>query len=78
MALYNDIDGADAAPTAAQSAALAKLAQQFPGVLERWTKLKATDIAAVNRELKAANLTEIQVSAKPQQEEDSDDSDDVG
>ena len=76
--LYNDIDGADAAPTAAQSAALAKLAQQAPGVIERWGKLKSADIAAVNRELKAANLSPIQVSAKPPQQEEDDDSDDIG
>jgi hypothetical protein len=74
--LYGEIDSADAAPTAAQSAALAKIGHDYPVVMERWNKLKATDIAAVNRELKAANLAEIQISSKPAQEEDSDDSDD--
>jgi hypothetical protein len=33
-------------------------------------------VAAVNRELKAATLTEIQVSSKPAHEEDADDFDD--
>jgi hypothetical protein len=77
-ALYSEIDSADAAPTAAQSAAVAKLARDYPAVMERWNNLKSTDIAAINRELKAANLTEIQLSAKPAHEEDSDDFDDVG
>ena len=73
--LYGEIDSADAAPTAAQSAALAKIARDYPAVMERWNKIKAADIAAINRELKSANLNEIQISAKPQ-EDDSDDSDD--
>jgi photosystem II stability/assembly factor-like uncharacterized protein len=77
--LYGEIDSADAAPTAAQSAAVAKIASEYPAVMERWTKLKAADIAAINAELKAANLEEIQLSSKPAHEEDSDDfDDDVG
>jgi len=75
--LYGEVDSADAAPTAAQAAALAKIAHDLSGVMDRWDKLKG-DIAAINRELKAANLSEIQLSLKPAQEDDSDDSDDVG
>jgi photosystem II stability/assembly factor-like uncharacterized protein len=77
--LYSEIDSADVAPTAAQSAALAKIARDYPAVMERWNKVKSADIAAINRELKAANLSEIQVNAQPAHEEDSDDfDDDVG
>ena len=76
--LYGEIDSADAALTVAQSAGIAKVARDYPAVMERWNKLKATDVAAVNSELKAANLHEIQLSSKPAQEEDSDDFDDVG
>jgi hypothetical protein len=76
--LYGEIDSADAALTAAQSAALAKLARESPAVLDRWSKLKADDIVTINGELKAANLSEIQISSKPAAEEDSDDSDDIG
>jgi hypothetical protein len=76
--LYGEVDSADAAPTAAQSAAVAKIGRDYPAVMERWNKLKSADIAAVNLELKAANLTEIQLSSKPAHEEDSDDFDDVG
>ena len=77
-ALYGEIDSADAAPTAAQAAAAAKIARDYPVVIDRWNKLKAADIAAINRELKAANLPEIQISSKAAHEEDSDDFDDVG
>ena len=76
--LYGEIDSADAAPTVAQTAALAKIAHDYPAVLDRWNKLKAADVAAVNIELKAANLHEIQLNAKPPHEEDDDDFDDVG
>jgi hypothetical protein len=76
--LYGEIDSADGALTVAQSAAMAKIARDYPAVMERWNKLKAADIAAINTELKAANLHEIQLSSKPAQEEDSDDFDDVG
>jgi hypothetical protein len=76
--LYGEIDSADCAPTAAQSAALAKSAREYPAVIDRWNKIKAADIPAINGELKAAKLTEIQISSKPAQEEDNDDSDDIG
>jgi photosystem II stability/assembly factor-like uncharacterized protein len=76
--LYGEIDSADVAPTAAQSAGVTKVVRDYPAVMDRWNKLKAADIAAINRELKAAQLTEIQFSSKPAPEEDSDDSDDVG
>ena len=76
--LYGAIDSADAGPTAAQSAAIAKLGRDYPAALDRWNKLKSGDIAGVNAELKSANMTEIQVSTKPAQEEEADDSDDIG
>jgi hypothetical protein len=76
--LYGEIDSADVAPTAAQSAGVTKVVRDYPAVMDRWNKLKAADIAVINRELKAAQLTEIQFSSKPAPEEDSDDSDDVG
>jgi len=76
--MYGEIDSADAAPTAAQSAALAKIGRDYPIVMERWNKLRAADIAAINRELKVANLPEIQISSTPAHEEDSDDFDDAG
>ena len=76
--LYGQIDSADASPTAAQAAGVARIARDYPRVLERWNKLKSADLAAINRELKAAGMQEIQVSSRPAHEEDSDDFDDVG
>lgn len=77
--LYMEIDGADAAPTSAQAAAVARLSAALPVVLQRWEKLKSADIAAMNQELKAANKAEIQTGIKPSQEESNDDfDDDVG
>jgi photosystem II stability/assembly factor-like uncharacterized protein len=77
--LYSEVDSADAGLTVAQSSALAKTARDYPAVMERWNKLKSADVASINSELKAANLTEIQISSKPDHEEDSDDfDDDVG
>ncbi len=74
--LYSEIDSADAAPTSAQSAALSRIQRDSPAVLERWRKIKSTDIPAINRELKSANLAEIRITARPAHEDDSDDFDD--
>ncbi|MGO9897293.1 MAG: WD40/YVTN/BNR-like repeat-containing protein, partial [Bryobacteraceae bacterium] len=76
--LYGDIDSADAAPSAVQLAAVAKIGRDYPGVVERWTKLKNGEIAAMNRELKDAKLPEIQFTSQPAHDDDSDDSDDIG
>ncbi len=76
--LYGEIDSADAAPTVAQTAALQKVAHDFPGTIDRWKKLKSADIEAINRDLKAAKLPEIQLSSKGAHDDDSDDSDDIG
>jgi hypothetical protein len=74
--LYGEIDSADVAPSPAQTAAGAKLGRDFPVVMDRWNKLKSSDIAAINRELKAAGMSPIQLSTKPTPDEESDDSDD--
>ena len=68
--LYGAIGDSDAAPTAAQSAAVVQIGRDSAGVLARWSKLKTADIGAINRELKAANLSGIQPSSKPPQDED--------
>jgi hypothetical protein len=46
-ALYRDLDGADAAPTAAQQAALAALRSEFSRALERWNAV-LQDISGLN------------------------------
>ncbi len=65
--LYGAIDGADAAPTAAEAAAIAAMDRDFPAVMERWTKIKS-----------ALQAAKIQVGAPDAHDDDSDDSDDIG
>jgi photosystem II stability/assembly factor-like uncharacterized protein len=74
-ALYGAVDSADQAPTAPQTAAFTKIGRDYPVVMERWVRLKSSDMEALNRELKAANLTEIQLSAKSSADDSDDDSD---
>ena len=63
-ALYGDIDSADAAPTAAQLAAMSKLASDFPAAMKQWQ--------ASSKDLKAAG---VKFDVKAEHEEDDDDSD---
>ena len=74
-ALYGDVDSADAAPTAAQTAAMAVLRSNFSNAEQRWHALRATEIAALNEELKRAKLPEIRVDEKLAPSEDDDDQD---
>jgi photosystem II stability/assembly factor-like uncharacterized protein len=74
--LYGEIDSADVAPSPAQTAAAAKLGRDIPVAMNRWNKLKSSDIAAINQELKAAGMSQIKLSTKPTPDEDDDDSDD--
>ena len=73
--LYDDLDSADATPTTAQAAAKAVLDRDVAAVMSRWRALLATDVAAINRRLKASGVAEIDPEAKPEQEDDADDSD---
>ncbi len=73
-ALYGAIDGVDAAPVAAQSAAMSKLSRDAAASLSRWDALK-TEIAGLNRQLHAAQLPEIRLDAQPEHASDDDDSD---
>jgi photosystem II stability/assembly factor-like uncharacterized protein len=74
-ALYGDVDSADAAPTAAQVAAIAKMRSDFSSTVDLWSGLKAAEFAALNRKLTATNLPEIRFNLRPTHEEDEDDQD---
>ena len=65
--LYGSLDGADAAPTAAQSAAVAQLVREAPAVIQRWEKLK--------EQLKAKN---VELKSGSKQDDGDDEDDDVG
>jgi photosystem II stability/assembly factor-like uncharacterized protein len=74
-ALYADVDSADAAPTAAQVEAIAKMRSDFSRTMNLWSGLKATDFASLNRKLTATNLPKIRFNLQPTHEEDEDDQD---
>ena len=61
--LYGEIDRADAAPTAAQLAAIDATEKDFSAVLKLWQEFQATDVPALNRQLKSAGLTELRIEA---------------
>ncbi len=64
-ALYGDIDSADAAPSTAQSAAMAKIGKDFTAAMSRWKSLQ----------LEAAQFPAIKLDRKLTDEEDDADSD---
>jgi photosystem II stability/assembly factor-like uncharacterized protein len=74
-ALYGDVDSADVAPNAAQAVAIAKINGDFPVVMTRWSALTGTDIPALNRQLRGAQLQEITLDVKKAHADDADDSD---
>src|SRR5438034_3695113 len=57
--LFNDIQGADAAPTAAVKAAIADLETNVGPMMELWHKLLESDLPALNQQLKQAGFPEI-------------------
>jgi hypothetical protein len=58
-ALYGSVGQADAAPTAAQISAVTEAEHDLSAVMKRWKEVKKSDLPALNRELKSANLSEI-------------------
>jgi hypothetical protein len=59
----------DAAPTAAQINAAADAEHNFSAVMKRWEEIKKTDLAALNRQLRGANLPEINLESNGQADE---------
>jgi hypothetical protein len=57
--LFNEIQGADAAPTAAVKAAIADLQKKVGPLMQAWRKLLDTDLPALNQQLKEAGFPEI-------------------
>jgi hypothetical protein len=61
--LYGELDRSDAAPTAAQLAAMDATEKDFSAVLKLWQEFRTTDVPALNRQLKSAGLTELHLDA---------------
>jgi hypothetical protein len=62
--LFEDIQGADAAPTAATKAAVADLETKIGPVMEGWRKLLESDFPALNEQLKQAGFPEIKTEGE--------------
>jgi photosystem II stability/assembly factor-like uncharacterized protein len=67
--LYAEVTRADAAPTAAQRSAADAAQQALAGPLADWQRL-AADVPALNRQLKAAKLTEVRPGLAPPRDVD--------
>jgi hypothetical protein len=62
--LFNDIQGADAAPTAAVKAAVADLQTKVGPMMDAWHKLLESDLPALNQQLKPAGFPEIKIEVE--------------
>jgi photosystem II stability/assembly factor-like uncharacterized protein len=67
--LYGQVWQADAEPTATQSEAVAASEHDALEIIKRWDEIKASAIPALNRELHAANLPEVQIESNPHEED---------
>jgi photosystem II stability/assembly factor-like uncharacterized protein len=63
--LFDEIQGADAAPSAAIKAAAADVQTKIPSTLKAWQNLLDVDLPALNEQLKQAGLTEIRFELQP-------------
>jgi photosystem II stability/assembly factor-like uncharacterized protein len=57
--LFDEVAGADAAPTAAANAAVADLETKVGPMMDAWRKLLESDVPALNQQLKEAGFPEI-------------------
>jgi hypothetical protein len=57
--LFDEIQGADAAPTAAVKDAVADVQKKVEPLMQTWRKLLDSDLPALNQQLKQAGFSEI-------------------
>jgi hypothetical protein len=62
--LFDDVQGADAAPTAATKAAVADFETKVGPTMAAWHKLLESDLPALDQELKQAGFPEIKTDAQ--------------
>jgi hypothetical protein len=62
--LFNDIEGADAAPTAAVTIAVTDLETKVEPMMDGWHKLLESDLPALNQQLKRAGFPQIKTEAR--------------
>jgi len=71
--LYALVGGADATPTAAEMAGLSSVEQESADVMKRWNVIKSSDLPALNQQLSAAGLPQINLESAVQPEESGED-----
>jgi photosystem II stability/assembly factor-like uncharacterized protein len=69
--LYGQVWMVDAEPTSTQVEAIVATEHDAEDVMKRWEALKTSDLPALNRELKQANLPELKIEAAPHQDDSS-------
>jgi len=65
--LFNEIQGVDAAPTAAIKAATEDVQTKIGPTMDAWQKLTDVDLPALNQQLKQVGFDEIKLTSSPQQ-----------
>ena len=68
-ALYGQVWQVDAEPTAAQAEAGAIVERDASDVMKRWDAVKTSDLPALNRTLRDANLPELKIESHPHKDE---------
>jgi photosystem II stability/assembly factor-like uncharacterized protein len=68
IALYKEVEKADAEPTPAQSQTVGKTVEPVADLLKRWNDLKSTAMNNLNVRLKASGLPELRPEVRPQEE----------
>lgn len=68
-ALYAQAWPVDAEPTLAQMEAISATERGDASVMKQWNQLKTSDLPALNRQLRGAALSEIQLQSNLHQEE---------
>jgi photosystem II stability/assembly factor-like uncharacterized protein len=67
--LYGRVWQADAEPTASEYEAVTSVEGDISDGMKRWNELKNSDLPALNRELRKANLPEVRIEADAHREE---------
>jgi Tfp pilus assembly protein PilX len=67
--LYGQVWQVDAEPTVAQSDASAAVDRDASDILKRWAALRTSELPNLNRALRDASLSEVQIESNPHQEE---------
>ena len=67
IALYKEVEKADAPPTVAQAEAFTKTEGELGAALKRWDEVKANELPPLNQQLRGAGLPELRLDLPPQQ-----------